>query len=236
VELPEVSVVIPAHNEELLIERCLRSVLSNDTIPIEVIVVLDRCSDQTAAVVQSIGDTRLRCINNVGPMGIGGTLNTGIGAARSDLVARLDADDVQEPDRFAVQVQHLKQQQLDICCGWARAVVPGGSVRLQTTPLESDQIKTALKRANVIIHSTVLMRAESVRAVGGYRTTRWEDYDLWIRLIQAGAKFGCVGRVVVTRALRNDGWSASRGDFIGHMEVMRHRFRAALAVGSVKPW
>ncbi len=63
---PSVSVVVPAHNEERVIERCARSLLASDYPNLEVIIVLDRCTDRTLAILQPIAasDRRLTIVEN----------------------------------------------------------------------------------------------------------------------------------------------------------------------------
>jgi glycosyltransferase involved in cell wall biosynthesis len=235
---PAISVLLPAHNEEQRIERAIRSVLDGDFQDVEVIVALDRCSDRTREVVESIADPRVRWVDNNGDPGIGGALNAAAIAGRADLVARLDADDVQEPDRLTRQVAYLRQHALDVCAGWARLVDEAGEkAEVQKTPSGSDEIRRAFKRSNIIVHSSVLMKRESLLAVGGYRRTRWEDYDLWVRLSRGGATFGCLPAVVVSRELRRGGYGATNGrSLMGRVEVLAYRVRAARAIGELAPW
>ena len=233
-----ISVVVPSRNEERYIARCVLSVLNTADVDLEVIVVLDRCTDRTDQVLASLGDPRVRWLANAGRPGLAGALNTGIAASRAKYVARLDADDVQEANRFTVQLRHILDKHLDVCCGQARLVDSGGNeIGIQRTPQESEEIRKALRRSNVIVHSTVVMDRDRVLAQGGYRDTLWEDYDLWVRLSRADYKFGSVDRVVVTRQLRPGGWGEANGRTLaGRLQVMRHRLGAARAVGLLIPW
>lgn len=231
---PLVSVVIPAHNEERRVARAVESVLADREPPVEVVVVLDRCTDGTARVLAATADPRLRVLANAGRPGIAGALNTGLNAARAPFIARLDADDAQRPGRLALQLRRLTQDRLDLCCGWAQLIRADGSVT-QTTPLGSDAIRRGLRRSNVIVHSTVLMRRDRALRLGGYRDTRWEDYDLWIRFAADGARFGCVPAELVTRELRSDGYGERNRSIAGRLDAVRLRLRAAAVIGGL-PW
>ncbi len=92
VKPPLISVVIPAYNSQGTIERAVRSALTQDYDPIEVIVVDDGSEDRTAEVVRSIADGRIRLVRqpNAGPAA---ARNRGIGESRGEFVAFLDADD-----------------------------------------------------------------------------------------------------------------------------------------------
>jgi glycosyltransferase involved in cell wall biosynthesis len=201
-------------------------------------VILDHCTDRTEEAVSSIRDSRVNCIINNGKPGISPSLNAGLAAARADLLARLDADDVQVPDRFTTQMRCLRDNSLDVCAGWAQLVDSMGEpAYLQTTPGQSEAIRRALRRSNVIVHSSVLMKRETLLGSGGYRRTRWEDYDLWVRLSRRKARFGCVQSVVVTRELRPGGYGATSGrSLLGRAAVLRHRLMAARAMGEFAPW
>jgi len=88
----EVSVVIPAYNNEKTIDACLKSVLLQSVAPAEIIVVDDGSTDSTvqrAAAYAGVKVIQLEC--NVG---VQAARNVGINAAPSDWIAFLDADDV----------------------------------------------------------------------------------------------------------------------------------------------
>ncbi len=233
---PAVSVVIPVHNEEGRIGRALASVLADTEPPIEVVVVLDRCTDGTARLLETMADARVRFFPNTGAPGIGGALNTGLRAARAPIIARLDADDIQRTGRLALQLRHLTDDDLDLSCGWAELHRTGAPPLMQTTPLRSGDIQQALRRSNVIVHSTVMMRRDRVLRLGGYRSTQWEDYDLWVRLAADGARFGCVPNVLVTRELRVDGYGERGRSMAGRLATLQLRLRAARTIGRGPAW
>jgi glycosyltransferase involved in cell wall biosynthesis len=233
---PAISVIIPAHNEEGRIGRAVASVLADAQPPIEVLVVLDRCSDGTARVLEALADARIRFLPNTGEPGIAGALNTGLKAARAPIVARLDADDVQRAGRLSLQLQRMTTGGLDLCCSWAELMRAGALPVTQTTPLTSGEIRSALRRSNVIVHSTVVMRRDRVARLGGYRNTRWEDYDLWVRLSTDGGRFGCVPEVLVTREHRDDGLGERGRSMAGRLATIQLRLRAARALGRGEAW
>lgn len=223
-----ISIVIPAHNEASLIGRAIRSVIEGTRIEFEIVVVLDRCTDGTDLVVAGFQRDSIRTVQNQGPPGLAGALNTGLGSARYEWVARLDADDVQRPDRLERQLALAQRDSLDVCCGWARLVDESGrEILLQKTPLSGEEIGRGLRRSNVIVHSSVVMRRVRILGYGGYRKTRWEDYDLWVRLHSAGLRFGCLGEVVVDREFRPAGYGETQGHGLGgRIDVARLRLRA----------
>ena len=98
--MPLVSVVIPMKNAEPYVREAVESVLKQEGVELEVIVVEDGSTDQSEAVVRSIDDPRIRIIP--GPQkGIAAAFNAGLTEAKGEFVARCDADDVFPPGRLA---------------------------------------------------------------------------------------------------------------------------------------
>jgi glycosyltransferase involved in cell wall biosynthesis len=111
---PLVSCVVPVFNGERFLGETLRSVLDQTYRPIEVLVVDDGSTDGTAAVIAAHGDrvTAIRQANR----GEAAARNAGWRAARGDLVAFLDADDLWEPEKTARQVARLRSTpEIDLC-------------------------------------------------------------------------------------------------------------------------
>lgn len=107
--LPTVSVVIPVHNQERFVARCLRSAL-NQTMnksEYEIILVNDGSTDHTAqAIAPFIEDVHL--INHEGQKGLPAALNTGIRAARGQFMIRIDSDDYVHHEYLNVLSMFLK--------------------------------------------------------------------------------------------------------------------------------
>lgn len=106
---PLVSIVIPAYNAASTIGETLDSVLSQTYANIEVIVVNDGSSDDTAAVLAGFGK-RIRTILQANS-GLAGARNAGLNAASGDFIALMDADDICRRDRIAIQIKLLQENE-----------------------------------------------------------------------------------------------------------------------------
>lgn len=115
---PMLSIVIPAYNAAGYIEKCLRSVLSQQGVRLEVIVVDDGSNDGTAKIVRDIArhDSRVQLIGgeNSGPAA---ARNTGVDAAEGMYLAFVDADDEVLPGAYAVLIDSLRSSGSDIATG-----------------------------------------------------------------------------------------------------------------------
>ena len=95
--LPSVSVIVPAYNEQVGIERAIRSLLASDHPDLEVIVVDDGSTDSTPSIVAGIASDRLRLVRQDNA-GKAAALNTGVGLSRSDVVVMVDGDTIFEAE------------------------------------------------------------------------------------------------------------------------------------------
>lgn len=191
--MPLVSVVIPVRNGEAYLGAALDSVFSQTLQDIEVLVVNDHSTDETAEILSNIRDPRLKVLTMSSERGLVAALNTGIAHSRSEFVARMDADDSCFCDRFERQVNALRvNQNAIVVYGDAISFIfkpgePGSrAIRSPTPSVLSDALRL-LRPGPTIVHPTVMMRKAAILKVGGYREfPHAEDRDLWLRLMGRG--------------------------------------------------
>ena len=189
---PRVSVVMAVRDGERWLAEACRSVLTQSLRELELIVVDDGSTDRSPDILAEAArsEARLR-LERQSPQGLVSALNRGVALARTPLIARLDADDVARPDRLERQLSFLDAHRDVVLLGsWAEKIDESGAVVGRLRPqTDSVRLKAVLQHSNPFIHSSVVMRAELVRALGGYRPQcrAAEDYDLWLRLSEHGA-------------------------------------------------
>ena len=169
------------------------SVLGQTFADFELLVTDDGSTDGTAAAVRRAAgaDPRVRLVSRPNT-GYVPALNEMLATAAGPLVARMDADDVCLPGRFAAQVAYLSDhpdcvligtgvEQMD---GDGVVIGPMADVRCGHGAINAD----LLRRGWPIVHPTVMMRADAVRQVGGYDPALCpnEDHDLFLRLGEVG--------------------------------------------------
>jgi len=111
-----VSCIVPCFNGERFLEECLRSILAQTHRPLEIIVVDDGSSDDTASVAESFGDA-VKLIRQTNS-GVAAARNAGAGAATGDWLAFLDADDWYAPDRIRLHAEWIAEDNtLDFLTG-----------------------------------------------------------------------------------------------------------------------
>lgn len=123
---PKVSVCIVTYNQEAFIARCLRSVLTQAVdFPLEVVVGDDCSTDGTGEIVDRMAaeDARVRVLRPARNIGVTQNLLAVHNAARGDLVAHLDGDDIMAPGKLVAQVRLLENQPDIVACGHRMAFV-----------------------------------------------------------------------------------------------------------------
>lgn len=183
------SVVIPAYNREGEVARALRSIAAQDgAAPAEVIVVDDASGDDTAAVAERHG---ARVIRHEVNQGEGAARNTGLRAARHDLVAFLDSDDEWLPSHlltlWPLGAEHVLAS---TACAQRAAGETGGRIHGWTGagPREITCPSQILFPQNLLAPSAALVHRDTALAVGGFPEAmpRLADLDLWVRMVEAG--------------------------------------------------
>lgn len=192
----KVSVLLPVYNAEKSIAECLDSIFRQTLQNFEVIVVNDFSSDDSLQIIGAYNDSRIRVIEN-SQKGIVSALNTGMRYCQSDIVARMDADDLMYASRLEKQYEALKSDAgLTLCATQARkfpeAIIKTGYVeymRWQNACLTRSDIENQIYIESPFAHPSVMFRKSRVTALGGYREGEFpEDYELWLRLFHAGEK------------------------------------------------
>lgn len=189
---PLISVLMPVHNAEDYLREALDSLWLQTERDFEVIVVDDGSNDGSAEILAQAAeiDTRLR-IFKIEHGGVTAALNTGLAKARGQLIARMDADDICEPDRFERQIASLENQPNTVAVGSAVTVIDedGWTICPDYFPTDHNAILARMFQGrSAMSHPTVMIRAKPLRRVGGYDPSYMvaQDFDLWLRLTEVG--------------------------------------------------
>ena len=188
----EVSVIMPVYNSARFVSAALESVLGQSLRDIEVVAIDDGSTDGSGEMLDQMarGDGRVRVVHREN-RGIVATLNEGLEMARGKYIARMDSDDVAMPERFARQVAFFNEHPEHVCVGGLVLLMDAAGRPLQVLrpPMEHEEIDRAHMGGHTsIVHPAAMMRAETVRRVGGYSPgIRFaQDLDLWLRLAEVG--------------------------------------------------
>ena len=213
---PLVSVVLPFRNAGSFLGPAVDSVLRSTFPSYELLLINDGSCDGSEIEANHIGiaQPRVRSIPNSGS-GLVDALNTGLAQSRAEFVARMDVDDLCEPDRLSLQYEMLRTD--NELCLISCLVEPMHEDRLSPGMREylhwvnrsvtHDQIIRDLFIESPLPHPSVMFRKDFVCRAGGYRDYDGpEDYDLWLRLALDGGRFAKVSKSLLV-------WRIHAGSF-----------------------
>lgn len=189
-----VSVVIPTRNRRQRLARAIASVRAQTWPRLEIIVIDDASTDDTAEYLRSLAAERpdLCVVRNDVPRGGGAARNQGIAAARGDYVAFLDDDDVWLPEKTQVQIAILESQPAAaVSCSFFVDHEAGGRTLTTLRPPADRQALLHTNRQGGA--SMCVARRELLLAVGGFdeRLRSCQDWDLWLKLHAHGPIVVC---------------------------------------------
>lgn len=186
---PSVSVVIPAYNAGRFLLPAVQSILAQTFTDFELIVIDDGSTDGSIATLSVFNDDRLRIERNDLNLGLVATRNKGLHLAKATLMAILDSDDIAKPDRLEKQVKRFRSDpDLALLGTCADIIDDDGTVvsEIDVWLYVHDDIRRELLNGNRFVQSSVMLRVDAARAVGGYPDYPdiAEDYALWLRLAE----------------------------------------------------
>ncbi len=172
-----ISVIIPAHNARAFIADTLASAQAQTYENLEIIVVDDGSTDDTATIVEAIAarDLRIRLLHQQN-QGVASARNFAIRESRSTLIAPLDADDLWHPEKIARQYSAMRERgrTVGMVYAWSSLIDEEGLVIRQHggVPVHEGDIFPFLIISNLIGSGSVpLLRRDYVLEVGGYDTS-----------------------------------------------------------------
>ncbi|MBF9234415.1 glycosyltransferase [Microvirga sp. BT350] len=188
------------------LETSLESLYAQTVTPDQMVLVIDGPigDDQEEVIARYRRDVRIPDMSLVRlpkSRGLANAMNVGLEHCQGEFTLRMDSDDVCAPDRVKLELDYARSHsEIDVIASWSEEFYDDGAPsHLKVAPVSHDAVVRALRWRNVIVHSSLLVRTAALRHVGGYRATygKLEDYDLFIRLSQAGFRFHVIPKVLV---------------------------------------
>ncbi len=179
---PHLTVLMPVYNAEKFLSEAIESILNQTFTDFEFLIIDDGSTDSTTNIIESYTDSRIRLFKNQKNLGISAALNKGIEMASTELIARMDADDISYPNRLQKQYDFLlANPDCVLLSAWAREMTENKE------PVKIEEWESSYYYYNLtfecrIYHPTVMYRRRAVIDVGKYSIPYSEDYDLWWKL------------------------------------------------------
>lgn len=215
----EISILMSVYNEtESEVMESVTSLLEQTYSNFEILIVNDNpSSEANQALLRKVAvlDPRIRIIHNSANIGLAMSMNHAAEYARGAYIARMDADDVCYPTRLEKQMEIMKTGEYDlVCTGFI--YINERSEHLTEKDrndfaLTPEQIRQALPFKSVIHHPTVIMTRKIFDKVQGYRNFPCsQDYDLWLRLLTADARFYIIPEPLLKYRIRGSSITSTK--------------------------
>ena len=186
-----VSVLLPVGPTSPWLSETLMSLKAQTFTDWELVVVLDGNPQVNRITVESAQLSQpVTVIEHTTSQGIARSLNAALHRSHGDLIARIDADDLSQPNRLSEQVAAFDLDEDLVLLGTSATVIDshGSNVGSRIVPTGDSSLKRRLISRNSFIHPSVMFRKNVAILTGGYnlQCTRTEDYELWLRLALCG--------------------------------------------------
>ena len=176
-ERPLISVIIPVYNGEAFLAEAIQSVLNQNFLPIEIVVVDDGSTDNTKQIALGFGDQIIYTKKENG--GVASARNRGIELAKGDFIAFIDADDLWLLNKTETQISILENPGIEIVIGFT-----------QMMALDKDVQRMQLNPEPMLIYQlgSTMIRKSVFEIIGNFDETMIlsEDTDWFFRAMEAG--------------------------------------------------
>lgn len=187
---PALSVVVPVHGRTELAIAAVRSVLCQSLKDLEVIVVDDGAPETAAMLMETVGEPRVRLVHHAMRRGAAAARNTGVSAAKAEVVAFLDSDDRWLQGMADAQISALSQAKPPVVGVTTAYLVErcDGHLDLRRPRRERDSIVSATRGCHLAPGATLAIRRSAWTELGGLDESleRLEDWDLVLRMAELG--------------------------------------------------
>lgn len=187
--MPQVTVLMSTYNRENYICEAIESILAQTFQDFEFLIINDGSVDRSREIILSYQDPRIRLVENEQNIGIPRSLNKGLSLAQGELIARLDSDDLSEPERLARQVAFLEAHPEIAMVGSAYQEVDQEGNLLETyrLPCDATGIRWGLLFYTPFLSSSVMFRRAILQTVGLYNENfpYAQDHELWVRIAKS---------------------------------------------------
>jgi glycosyltransferase EpsE len=187
--MPRISVVMGVYNTKQYVTEAVESILKQTYKDFEFIIIDDASTDGTSEALKKIAekDKRIKLFRNKKNLGLTKNLNIGLRKAKGEFIARMDADDVSLPNRFATEVEFLdKHPDIALVGTWADVINSEGKVISDIKYVtDHNAIRRNMTERSQIIHPSVMFRKSIVKKAGFYdeKLRTAQDYEYFARVM-----------------------------------------------------
>ena len=192
------------------LDQCFESIKNNSLQPVKIVLVKDGpiSIDLDSIISKWLEKLPIQVVGYEQNQGLAYALNYGLQFVETELVARMDSDDICYFDRFEKQINYLMANpKISLLSGYIDEFNFDFNIiaSTRTVPLENTEIANCLKKRNAFNHMAVMFKKSAIVESGGYQEVPYfEDYDLWVRIVQKGFLVANIPEKLVKARIGND--------------------------------
>lgn len=218
--MPLVSVLLAANKLDRYIWLAISSVLEQEDITLELILIANGsdCELVFSEFLRRFGKLDNVFILKTPIPQLAYALNLGISYARSNIIARMDADDISMPGRLATQYAYMDTHGLDLVGSNVLLIDELGNIQGQRDYPRAAMINRLLPFKNCFCHPSIMCKKDILYQARGYNSGfNSEDYDLWLRLMRMGVKWDNIAKPLLHYRVHQ---SSAQGTRLAYSECL----------------
>lgn len=187
-ETDKVSVIMSVYNRADFLVESIESILNQTHKNLEIVIVVEYSDQQSSInkIINSIDSDKIITINNNNKLGFAASLNVAMDNCTGKYIARMDDDDISEPNRIERQVNYLNDHEDIGICGTFIQCFGNCNDKWHYVPTDSEDCKIQLLFCTSLYHPTVMIRRDVIERNKLFYDPAYftEDYELWSRVIK----------------------------------------------------
>ena len=232
--IPKISILSSVYNESLhYIREFIESILNQSFSEYELIIIIDNPKrKELLDIINSYNDDRIIVHLNTENLGLALSMNKAANMAKSEVLARMDADDIAYPNRLEREYKLICSKKYDfIFTGYDLIDEQSSLIRKYKPipPYSQSALIRQIHLKHIIHHPTVMFTKEVFYKVGGYRNFPCtQDLDLWFRMVENGCRFFMINEPLLKYRINSNSVSVKKwflqkltGNYIFKLSIER---------------
>lgn len=199
---PFLTVGLPIYNSAAYLAECIESIKRQTLKEFVVLAVLDKPTDNSEEVLRRHADSRFQIIENPTNIGLAATCNRMLQLCETELLARMDADDIMHTERLQKQFAFMQTHpEIDVLGTYFDIVDETGTVKADPHPFctTPGALREEFRKYIALHHPTLVYRVARLLELGGYPDSRVsEDSILWLKALSRDYKFANIPEVLLS--------------------------------------
>lgn len=212
IDIPLVSIIIPVYNVEKYITTAIASIQNQTHKNLEIIIIDDGSKDNSLEICKNLSklDDRIKLLKNDQNLGLSKSLNKAISQASGIYIARMDGDDISDPNRIEKQITYLQLNPHISVLGTASISINEEGELSPIKPIvyyDSNTLSFSAYFTQPLFHGSILAKSDVMKEFKYDESSKAEDFELWLRMVNRGIKIANLKDELYFYRVNSEGYS-----------------------------